>query len=94
MINGSGNGSDDGGYKGEDTPNERPQATLAEHRPYVMALLSAATGLHGAATELARIAHELRVARDPIGRSAKDAIAEEGRVIAAIGENLSTNFGG
>lgn len=91
MINGDGN--DGGGYDGEDTPNERPQATLPEHRPYVMALLSAATGLHGAARMLAEIAHELRVARDPIGTSARKAIGDTGRVISEIGNNLSTNFG-
>lgn len=93
MINGAGNG-DGNGYQGEETPNERPQATLAEHRPYVMALLSAATGLHGAAKTLQEIAHELRIARDPIGISAREAIAEQGRVIADIGETLSSKFGG
>lgn len=90
MING--NGPDD--YDGETTPNERPEATLAEHRPYVMALLSAATGLHGTARTCQEIAHELRVARDPIGARTKERIAEMFSTVENIGARGRQDFGG
>jgi hypothetical protein len=90
MMNG--NGPDD--PHGEETPNERPEATLAEHRGYVMALLSASTALHGTAQTFQEIARELRIARDPIGAGTKRRITEAFEQLEQVGQAGREKFGG
>lgn len=86
------NGKDDDGFG--DTPVDLPQATLKEHKPYVLALVAVIAPLQEAVHRLTEICHEIRVAPDPVGEKTLRHIGEAGSQIEKVGANLRTAFGG
>lgn len=84
----------DGDYEGNDTPNELPQATLPEHRSYVLALVGVIAPLQEAVHKLGQICHEIRVAGDPIGARTIREIATAGGIIEGVGRTVRETFGG
>jgi hypothetical protein len=66
-----------------DTPNERPYATLEEHKPYVLVLAAVIPPLNAIANTPGEALHEIRIARDPIG--ARDPRQDRRGVRAARG---------
>lgn len=85
---------DPNGFRDGDTPVETPQATLPQHRSYVLTLASVIPPLVAVANTLGEILHELRVARDPIGQTTVLRIAELGKTLEDVGANIRRGFGG
>jgi len=92
MSGTNGNGGDDE-YNGEETPSETPQATLAVHRPYVLALASVIAPLHETVHMLSEVMHEFRIAKEPKQQSLIDKIRDAGTAIKGVGQTIETEFG-
>lgn len=84
MGSDNGSGNRDIGVS-EDTPNERPQATLAAHRPYVFALTNVCSELSRTNHILAALLHDIRVATEEIGDDARHGI---GKALVDLGETF------
>lgn len=82
------------GDDNNDTPNELPSATLDAHRPYVLALTAVIAPLQATVHTLAQVLHEIRIARDPIGRGTVRSIADAGAELEEVGRKLRVGFGG
>jgi hypothetical protein len=80
----AGNGSDD--FDPNATPNETPEATLDYHRPYVLVLANVCSQLSALNDNLQRALHEVRVAREPIGRDFRDALRDTFKGLAQVGQ--------
>jgi len=78
----------------DETPPEKPNAMLPQHRSYVLVLAAVIPPLNAVATTLGEILHELRVARDPVGPSTVRRIAELGETLEGVGANIRRGFGG
>lgn len=76
----------------EDTPNERLEPTLPEHRPYVRALAAVIAPLHSTVLMLSDVLHEFRVAREPASRALLDQLAAAGKTIKGVGGSLEDGF--
>jgi hypothetical protein len=86
----NGNGRD---HDNIDTPVERPQATLPEHRALVLMLASVISPLYGLANRMTEVLHEARVAKHPFGEHINEQIAEIGTGLKDIGATME-RFGG
>lgn len=86
--------TDSNGFNDGDTPVDPPQATLPQHRPYVLTLASVIPPLNAVVNTLGEILHELRIARDPIGKGTVRRIAELGQTLEDVGTNIRRGFGG
>jgi len=86
------NGGSDDEFDGQVTPNETPQATLAIHRPYVMALANCISPLHEAVETLREVLHELRVAEEPMTKRLRQNLSDAGREIKGVGQKIEEQF--